>query len=375
MKSGRLDNENARAKEGRKRSIGGETEVDGHALQWELVSEPQSTTDGLKGLCVSVRRAQGAFRELVIEYPYDRLALLPQRPKLTAAIVEGDIREAIAGGWNPDSRGRSFVFMARTKLEVGKRIAGIRKYLMESTTPPNFAGAAPWRKPARPPGLPKLTRRRAMFYNCSMFTNDAPVDPFALEACFERCRRVLDVLEHTGMELVEELKADTSMPVGKKALAFCRLARAVRLTIMLDWRLSAILAGGAPALAAERALACSPVHRLKLKMSLSSEPKRQRPARLPNRDMRERLDREAPDETLRYLKRALTEVVTAVCAGLGLAGEKTLKPRPLSPTSSPTTTARMATARRTRRKRARRSDRPSKRRAARDVAIATRLGP
>jgi hypothetical protein len=119
-------------KKRRKRSIGGTVEIDGLKLQWELVSEPQWTTDGPKGLCVSVRRDQGAYREMVIEYPYDRSAFLPQRPKLTAAIVEADIREALAEGWNPDSRGRPFLFMAQTKLELGQRSADRLKHLADS---------------------------------------------------------------------------------------------------------------------------------------------------------------------------------------------------------------------------------------------------
>ncbi|HEX3920231.1 MAG TPA: hypothetical protein VHW60_23065 [Caulobacteraceae bacterium] len=106
------------------------SEIDRHRFQWKLASEPQWTTDGYKGLCVSVKQASGSFRELIIEYPYDKSALLPQRPKITAAVIENDIRDAIADGWDPESRGRSHVFMARTKLEVGKRTAGMSKWIV-----------------------------------------------------------------------------------------------------------------------------------------------------------------------------------------------------------------------------------------------------
>jgi hypothetical protein len=57
-------------KKRRKRSLEGLTEVDGVRLSWQLVSEPQWTSeDGYKGLCISVRTEDGAHRELVLEYP------------------------------------------------------------------------------------------------------------------------------------------------------------------------------------------------------------------------------------------------------------------------------------------------------------------
>jgi hypothetical protein len=111
-------------KKRRKRSISGEFEIDGLHLAWELVSEPQWTTDGPKGLCVLVRLARGAHRDLTIEYPYDRATFLPQRPKLTAAIVEAETRAAMAQGWNPESRGRGVHVMATTTLELGQQPAG-----------------------------------------------------------------------------------------------------------------------------------------------------------------------------------------------------------------------------------------------------------
>jgi hypothetical protein len=64
---------------------------------------------------------------MIIEYPYEK-SFFPQRPKLTGAIVEADIREAINGGWNPESRGRTFVFMARTTLELGQQPSGMSKW-------------------------------------------------------------------------------------------------------------------------------------------------------------------------------------------------------------------------------------------------------
>jgi hypothetical protein len=111
-------------KKRRKRSISGEFEIDGLHLVWELVSEPQWTTDGPKGLCVLVRLAEGAHRELTIEYPCDRATFFPQRPKLSAAIVETETRSAMAQGWNPESRGRGIYFTATTALDLGQQPAG-----------------------------------------------------------------------------------------------------------------------------------------------------------------------------------------------------------------------------------------------------------
>ncbi len=122
-------------KKRRKRSMNGEAEIQGHALVWELVSEPQSTTEGRKGLCISVRVAQGTHRELIIEYPFDRTAYFPHRPKITAAIIEADIRRAMEDGWKPESRGRPALFRTPTVLELGQKAAGGLKYLSGQSPP------------------------------------------------------------------------------------------------------------------------------------------------------------------------------------------------------------------------------------------------
>jgi hypothetical protein len=89
--------------------------IDGLDLKWELISEPQWTTEGAKGLCISVRMEDGHHRELILEYPFprkpgSRVPQLPQRPKFTEKTVEADIRQAMASGWDPESRGKTFVF-------------------------------------------------------------------------------------------------------------------------------------------------------------------------------------------------------------------------------------------------------------------------
>jgi len=102
-----------------KRSIEAKVEIDGFKLCWRLRSEPQASTEhGNEGLSIAVERIDGSFRGLILEYPIpmqQRWGMrmpkyFPQRPKVSAKIVEADIRRAIAEGWNPHSRGKPFVF-------------------------------------------------------------------------------------------------------------------------------------------------------------------------------------------------------------------------------------------------------------------------
>jgi hypothetical protein len=104
-------------KKRRKRTIEGATSVDDVSMLWELISEPQwsNSGDGYKGLCISVRVADEARRELIIEYPYPRGSdgrplPVPQRPGVTPKAVEASIREAVDAGWDPSSRGKAFIF-------------------------------------------------------------------------------------------------------------------------------------------------------------------------------------------------------------------------------------------------------------------------
>lgn len=106
-------------KKRRKRTIEGETAIDGLPLTWELISEPQwsNSGDGYKGLCISVRASEEARRELIIEYPYPTnkrgLPLpVPQRPQVSPKLVEASIHAAIEAGWDPHSRGKAFIFYA-----------------------------------------------------------------------------------------------------------------------------------------------------------------------------------------------------------------------------------------------------------------------
>jgi hypothetical protein len=95
----------------------GTISVGGFRLYWELISEPQWTSeDGYKGLCFSIRTEDGHHRELILEYPIPRkltgvgLVQLPQRPKFSIKTIEADVLGAIAAGWEPTSRGKALVF-------------------------------------------------------------------------------------------------------------------------------------------------------------------------------------------------------------------------------------------------------------------------
>ena len=104
-------------KKRRKRTLEGTAKVDGMALIWALVSEPQwsNSGDGYKGLCISVKVADEARRELIIEYPYPTDAKgkrlpVPQRPPVSQGMVEASILQAMGAGWDPTSRGKPFVY-------------------------------------------------------------------------------------------------------------------------------------------------------------------------------------------------------------------------------------------------------------------------
>jgi hypothetical protein len=102
-------------KKRRKRFRQGTLAIGGAKLAWKLISEPQFTSHGFKGLCVSVRLEDERHRELILEYafprdPADWKPTLPQRPAFSEKQIETDVRRAMAKGWEPESRGKTFVF-------------------------------------------------------------------------------------------------------------------------------------------------------------------------------------------------------------------------------------------------------------------------
>jgi len=106
-------------KKRRKRTIEGALTVDDLNLVWELLSEPQysNSGDGRIGMRIGVRLRGVVTRELIIQYPYptDRRGMpkpVPQRPQVSQPMIESSIREALASGWDPQSRGKPFILFA-----------------------------------------------------------------------------------------------------------------------------------------------------------------------------------------------------------------------------------------------------------------------
>ena len=102
-----------------KRQLGAKTEIDGFRLIWRLHRE-QHTSQGLDdwhGLAILVENETPRRRELYLEYP-----LAPTQGKngvvradsirvpVHEKKVEAHIRQAIDAGWDPESRGKPFVF-------------------------------------------------------------------------------------------------------------------------------------------------------------------------------------------------------------------------------------------------------------------------
>lgn len=101
-----------------KRSIQSSVTIDGVQLVWRLHREQNWTMDEKAvGLAIHVQVAGLVRRELYLEYPVVRkqqnghaTAVLTYRPPIAAAKVTAHIREAMAAGWNPESRGKPFVY-------------------------------------------------------------------------------------------------------------------------------------------------------------------------------------------------------------------------------------------------------------------------
>lgn len=101
-----------------KRSIESSVTIDGVPLVWRLHREQQgNAAEGWRGMAIHVRVAEGTRRELHMEYPpvitqkagLGRIGYVP-RPNIVPGEVEAQIREAMAEGWDPDSRGKPYVF-------------------------------------------------------------------------------------------------------------------------------------------------------------------------------------------------------------------------------------------------------------------------
>jgi hypothetical protein len=99
-----------------KRSIQSTVTIDDFSLIWYLHREQQAcNVDEWKGVSIHVRVAEGVRRELFLEYPVKAMKGVILRPdaarqNILPAKVEAHIREAMAAGWDPGSRGKPFVY-------------------------------------------------------------------------------------------------------------------------------------------------------------------------------------------------------------------------------------------------------------------------
>src|ERR1700730_6010437 len=109
------DNKMHGQKKRRKRTLEGLITLEGTNLCWQLVSEPQSSTEhGYQGLCISVRTEDKRHRELVLAFPFPRTKFgsplpHPQRPRFSEKTIIAGTQKAMKAGWNPMSRGKTVV--------------------------------------------------------------------------------------------------------------------------------------------------------------------------------------------------------------------------------------------------------------------------
>jgi hypothetical protein len=100
-----------------KRSIQSAVTIDGFPLIWRLHREEQwCTSDGWKGVAIHVKVAERARRELYMEFqavsPTRRgcTVTCSARPEISTVKVEAHIRQAMAAGWDPGSRGKPIYY-------------------------------------------------------------------------------------------------------------------------------------------------------------------------------------------------------------------------------------------------------------------------
>jgi hypothetical protein len=101
----------------RKRQASGNVVIDDIEITWVLRREAHySSFEGYKGMTFSVRAVSETartFKELILEFPFpERKPGKPlEKERIVPEKLETAIREAIAGGWDPTSRGRVFVWL------------------------------------------------------------------------------------------------------------------------------------------------------------------------------------------------------------------------------------------------------------------------
>jgi hypothetical protein len=103
-----------------------ELTVDGTKYRWSIERYPRYTSEGYFGLRVHVQAATGSGRILVLDFPFEerdhRSMPHHQRPKPSVRKLSTHIASAISAGWEPNSRGRPFVY-AVTRDRAGESSA------------------------------------------------------------------------------------------------------------------------------------------------------------------------------------------------------------------------------------------------------------
>jgi hypothetical protein len=97
------------------RSADKTVQVANQEFRWHIHRQPQwCTVDGWKGLALHVELAHEPQRVLIIEFPFKvvnhRNDPGQQRPKVVEKDVITAVIAALEAGWNPESRGKRFVF-------------------------------------------------------------------------------------------------------------------------------------------------------------------------------------------------------------------------------------------------------------------------
>jgi len=161
-----------------------------------------------------------------------------------------------------------------------------------------------------------IALRRSIFV--LLLSGDIPSQPADLDARVERCRRVVNTLVEVGTKLLQTLDPDHGpAPVRDPLQAYCRLARSLRLTLMIEARLAALVDGGAVAMAAERRLA------ERAEAAPEDGPGEDGPEQSDAEEVRgdnavER-DRQDPDEISRFLSKPISEIAAMIGQDFGLS--------------------------------------------------------
>ena len=100
----------------------GAIQIEGVKYEWKIYRQPKWTSEGLKGMAILVTTTEPGTRELLLEFAMDRVGhhCMPshQRFRLSDKKLIQFIKIALEAGWNPNERGKKFVFRAPALQEA-----------------------------------------------------------------------------------------------------------------------------------------------------------------------------------------------------------------------------------------------------------------